>query len=89
VTETLTHDDCAVEFTLDSVSGNVLSAKLTDSSNPNCTLRNDAVEDIDVTIDGQALGLKFGQGFFQSGTSSCTTRIIGGRAISFGNPCPN
>lgn len=88
VKETLSHGLCSVEFTLDGIGGNVLSAKLTQGSDPGCNLRVDNVEDLQITIGNVPLGLKFGQGYFQSGETSCTTRVIGGRVYSWGSPCP-
>jgi hypothetical protein len=94
VTETLSHRDpvtgklCSVEFTLDSAGANVLAAKLTPDSDPDCDLRVDKVEDVEITIGGQPHKLKFGQGYLQSGLNSCTTRVIGGRVYSWGSPCP-
>jgi hypothetical protein len=95
VTETLTHENpttqekCSVEFTLDSIGGNVLSAKLTpDSIQAGCNLRVDNAPDVEIKINGILHRMKFGQGYFQSGEQSCTTRVIGGRVYSWGNPCP-
>jgi hypothetical protein len=99
VTETLTHDACSVEFTLSSVTGAVVSAKLTQESlDIGCSspslgdggaINAKAVEDLEITLEGTSLGTgAFGNGYFQSGTNSCTTRIIGGRVYTWGKPCP-
>jgi hypothetical protein len=89
VTETLTHGDCAVEFTLDKANGTVIAAKLTDDSSESCDLLVNDVADLEVTLDGLTLGLgQFGDGYIHNGTGSCTTRIIGGKVYTFGSPCP-
>jgi hypothetical protein len=90
VTETLTHGQCAVVFTLDSASGSVLNAQLTqDSIDAGCNLINDSVENLEVKLGSQTLGFgQFGSGYVQTGSTSCTTRIIGGRVYSWGSPCP-
>jgi hypothetical protein len=91
VTETLQHGACTVEFTLNALTGTVLSAKLTqDSLDAGCNLRIDDVEEGNVTvrINNVDLPIKFGQGYFQSGDTSCTTRVIGGKLYSWGSPCP-
>jgi hypothetical protein len=95
VTEILTHENpdtkkkCSVKFTLDSVGGNVVSAKLVDSD-PTCTLQIGDATDIEVTFPGSNTvhPLKFGVGYFESGSQSCTTRVIGGRVYTWGSPCP-
>jgi len=89
VTETQTHGDCTVLFTLDAATGTVLSAKLTpESITEGCQLRIDDVTDIEVTLGGVPLGTaQFGNGVIQTGNTSCTTRIIGGRVYSWGDTC--
>ena len=99
VTETLTHDGCSVEFTLSGVTGAVISAKLTQESvDIGCTspslgdggaINPKSVEDLEISLEGTSLGAgAFGNGYFQSGTNSCTTRIVGGRVYTWGKPCP-
>lgn len=97
VKETLTHVvpsgpnaglTCSVEFTLASDNATVLSVqKLDTSTDPSCTLRVDNAADLSITIGNNVLPLKFGQGYFESGTSSCTTRIIGGKVYTWGDTC--
>jgi hypothetical protein len=99
VVETLTHGSCAVEFTLDRVGGTVLSAKLTAASlaagcespdlGANGVINGRSVEHLELLMDGISLGTgNFGDGYVQTGSSSCTTRIVGGRVYSWGAPCP-
>jgi len=101
VVETLRHEGCAVDFTLDQVSGAVLKATLNEASstkplcqsgdNPStcCSLLSADVSELNITLGGQPLGDgQFGDGYIQSGSASCTTRIIGGRVYTWGSPCP-
>jgi len=99
VTETLTHDGCSVEFTLNSATGTVISAKLTqesiDSGCSSPSLGDGGVIDpksvgaLEINLDGTSLGAgAFGSGYFQTGANSCITRIVGGRVYTWGNPCP-
>jgi hypothetical protein len=89
LTERVTHGACTVEFSLDRVTGTVLSAKLTDDSDESCSLLSDVVENLEIKLGGQSLGnAQFGTGTIQSGTESCTTRVVGGRVYSWGSPCP-
>jgi len=99
VTETLQHGECAVEFTMNSLTGTVLSAKLTPASvvagceSPDMaldgTLDAKAVETLELVLNGETLGGgNYGNGFFNSGIGSCTTRVIGGRVYTWGKPCP-
>jgi hypothetical protein len=89
---------CAVEFTKDQITGKLLKAAVTGDSDPGCTLHEIPVDQLKLEVDtpiGQcadppcALGAaRFGEGYVHSGESSCTTRIIGGRVYTWGNPCP-
>jgi hypothetical protein len=99
VTETLQHGLCAVEFTLNALTGKVQSAKLTPASlaaecespgmGPDGTLNGKPAENLELLLDGVSLGLtNFGEGYVNTGTASCTTRIVGGRVYTWGSPCP-
>jgi hypothetical protein len=89
---------CAVEFTLDRITGNVLHAEVTGDSSAGCKLNQTPVENLSLQVNGpfgtcadatcQLGNAKFGTGYVHSGTGSCTTRIIGGRVYSWGDPCP-
>lgn len=91
-------DGCAVDFITDSLTGDVLSAKLTAESLTNgCTspsLNGDTIEPLDaaefeVFRGSESFGSwKFGEGYIRSGQNSCTTRVIGGRVYTWGDPCP-
>lgn len=91
-------DGCAVDFITDSLTGDVLSAKLTAESLANgCTspsLNGDTIEPLDATEfevfrGSESFGTwKFGEGYIRSGLNSCTTRVIGGRVYTWGDPCP-
>jgi hypothetical protein len=98
VQETLTHEDCSVVFTLNAITGAVLHAELTSDSDPDCDFVATDVENLNITVDDEALCNnppcnlgpgRFGQGYIHSDNQSCTTRIIGGRLYTWGNPCPN
>jgi hypothetical protein len=90
---------CAVEFTLDRITGKVLHAQLTDDS-AGCDFYDAPVESLKLSLKGlycaHPLGdgscpigdAKFGEGYVHSGTGSCTTRVIGGRVYTWGSPCP-
>lgn len=99
VTESLKHGDCSVEFTLNSLTGTVISARLTQESiDLGCSspslgldgLINPAdVADLQINLGGLNLGnANFGDGYLNSGENSCTTRVVGGRVYTFGRPCP-
>jgi hypothetical protein len=65
--------------------GEVLSA-VVDPPPPTCKFY---VDDFDITIAGTPHGKpNFRKGYFESGIGSCTTYVWGGRAYSFGDPCP-
>jgi hypothetical protein len=100
MTETIeSGDGCSVVFTF-SGGGDLLSARLTQASidagceSPNLgedgSIELQDVNDVEVSLNGQALGAgKFlSNGYIVSGTNSCTTRIINGRLVTWGNPCP-
>lgn len=91
-TEVLTFKHCSVIFTYDLTTGQVIDAHLTPES-VDCDFFQASVSDVQVTVNvpgGGSLGLgKFGDGYISTGTESCTTRIIGGRVYTWGNPCPN
>jgi len=93
--------DCAVEFTLDRITGTVLNVELTDDSPLDCKLNQTPVENLSLQVTGPfgvnnctptspcPLGnAKFGTGYVHSGEGSCTTRIIGAKVYSWGSPCP-
>jgi hypothetical protein len=101
--DTKTFEGCAVKFTYDAA-GAVLSATLdgTQSSKPLCSqngnnppccsdLTTTSIDKLTFSLEGVGdLGAgQVGDGYFSSGTSSCTTRIIGGRVYTWGSPCPN
>ena len=51
-------------------------------------------QDLELTLKVGATAIslgegQFGEGYVSSGTNSCTTRIIGGRVYTWGNPCPD
>jgi hypothetical protein len=94
---------CAVEFTLDRVTGKVLHAQVTGDSVGNCSLSQTPVTNLNLSVTGVvncpvanqlqdgscSLGpAKFGEGYVHSGSNSCTSRIIGGTLYSWGAPCP-
>lgn len=93
-------DGCAVDFVVDTLTGAPVSAKLTPESvaagcesptiaTDGATINAADVSTVEVKLGGQSLGAgKFGDGYLRSGTNSCTTRIIGGRVYTWGNPCP-
>jgi hypothetical protein len=80
---------CSVRFDYDSTTGDVVHAELTDDSG-HCDLLVSDVENLEITLDGHFLGHgTFGDvKFLSSGSNSCTTRVIGGRVYSWGDPCP-
>ncbi len=94
-------DGCVVEFAFSS-GGDLLSARLTEESldlEPPCTSPNlgaggfidpQAVTNIEIKLNGQELGAGqfISNGYVVSGENSCTTRIINGRPVSWGRPCP-
>lgn len=91
--------NCAVEFTKDQVTGRVLHVQVTDDSGPGCQLHQTSVEDLELVLPTTQIGTctsppcslgkaKFGEGYVHTGPTSCTTRIIGGRVYSWGDPCP-
>jgi hypothetical protein len=99
VTETLQHGQCAVEFTLNALTGTVVTAKLTPASvalgceSPDMTtdgiLNGKPAEALELFLNGVSLGnTNFGQGYVNSGPASCTTRIVGGKVYTWGSPCP-
>jgi hypothetical protein len=98
VTEVLRHGDCAVEFTLNAVTGTVISAKLTDDSPGTCTLHQTTTDQLNLELNEPfgdcatppcPLGPgQFGNGYVQTGSASCTTRIVGGKVYTWGSPCP-
>lgn len=98
-TETVNFKGCEVLFEIDPETDEVVSARLTPESlkagceSPSQTsdgviepMSADAAE---LSVNGQSYGFgKWGDGYFSTGENSCTTRIIGGRLYSWGNPCP-
>jgi hypothetical protein len=89
VTETLTHGECSVVFTLNSLTGSVINAELSDDSPSGCQFFDNPVSELELALDGESLGTaQFGDGYVQSGTASCTTRVVGGRVYTWGKPCP-
>jgi hypothetical protein len=100
-TETINFKGCEVEFTRDSVTGEVEKARLltaTSNAGDPCespTLNDDGtieprpVGEVEVLVGPVNLGFgKFGDGYISTGTQSCTTRMIGGRVYTWGAPCP-
>jgi hypothetical protein len=89
-TEEVTFKDCTVKFTYSAETGEVLSAVLTDDSVENgCTLDEQPVENLEITLNGVSLGMgTFGDGFISSGSNTCTSRVIAGRVYTWGSPCP-
>ena len=94
--------NCAVEFTKDQVTGKVLHVQVTDDSGPGCQLHQTSVEDLELVLPNTQIGTctsppcslgkgKFGSGdgYVHTGPQSCTTRIVGGRVYSWGDPCPD
>jgi len=91
--------NCAVEFTKDQITGRVLHVQVTSDSGPGCQLHQTSVEDLELVLPTTQIGTctnppcslgkaKFGEGYVHTGLFSCTTRIIGGRVYSWGDPCP-
>lgn len=88
-TEILKFKDCSVQFDYDSTTGEVVNAALTPDSDPACDFTTAGVESLALTLNGVPIGSgKFGDGTIASGTSSCTTRVIGGKVYTWGKPCP-
>jgi hypothetical protein len=90
---------CSVEFTLDQVGGSALKAKLTPASvalgceSPEMaddgTLVGQPIANLELLLDGESLGsANYGIAELNSGTTSCTTKIIGGKVYTYGKPCP-
>jgi hypothetical protein len=57
-------------------------------------LEGKPAQDLELTLKVGATAIslgegQFGEGYVSSGTNSCTTRIIGGRVYTWGNPCPD
>jgi len=102
-TERVNFKGCVVEFTRDSLTGDVVKAQLltptsieTGEACQSPTLNDDGfidprhVGEIQVTVGEVNLGTgKFGDGYIATGRESCTTRVIGGRVYTWGTqPCP-
>jgi hypothetical protein len=91
---------CSVEFTLDQVGGSALKAKFTQESleinhctSPGMaddgTIIGQPIGNLELLLDGESLGFtNYGTAELNSGTTSCTTKIIGGRVYTYGKPCP-
>jgi hypothetical protein len=89
VTETLRHEQCAVEFSSDRITGAFLSAKLTADSDPDCQFFVDDVQNLRLVLNGTDIGsANYGEGYTNTGAGSCTTRVIGGKVYTWGKPCP-
>jgi hypothetical protein len=91
--ETIVFKGCAVTFEYDLTDGHVVSAVLDEeNSKPGCTFHEDVVENILVTIPGvegvENSLVRFGDGYWSHSNNSCTTRIIGGKTYTWGDPCP-
>jgi hypothetical protein len=90
--ETVVFKGCAVKLEFDLATGEVVSAALDpDNSKEGGTFHEDSVENLELNLpDLGFLGPgRFGNAdFISTGSDSCTTRIIGGRAYSWGDPCP-
>jgi hypothetical protein len=90
--------NCAVEFSFDRASGALLDAHVTGDSDPDCKLTKTPAANLNLEVNTPigsctsppcSLGLaSFGSGYIHTGSSSCTTRFIGGSLYSWGSPCP-
>jgi hypothetical protein len=90
-TLTLTSGNCSVVFTLDEATNTVLDAQLTEDSADDCDFEVNDTDAVKIVIDGKDSGsVEFGDGgYIQHGSSSCITRVFGGRAYTWGPPpCP-
>jgi len=89
--EVVAFKQCKVEFTKDPLSGEVVSAALTEDSPETCQIYETTVDQLTVTVPGAGnVGVpKFGDGYVSSGENSCMTRIVGGRVYTWGSPCPD
>jgi hypothetical protein len=90
---------CSVEFTLDQIGGSALKAKFTqesldnDCSSPEMkadgTILGQPIGNLELVLDGRSLGsANYGIAELNSGDTSCTTKIIGGKVYTYGKPCP-
>jgi hypothetical protein len=92
-TEEMAFGDCKVKFVHNLLTGEIISAALTEDSPEDCDFYDSPVEDLHITLgEGEGameLGAAtIGLGFVSTGSDSCTSRVIGGRVYSWGNPCP-
>jgi hypothetical protein len=88
-TETVNFKGCSVNFNYDATSGAFLGAELAPDST-GCDFYENNIDDLTLNLPGLTLtDGKFGEGYISSGTNSCTTRIIGGRVYTWGDPCPD
>ena len=92
---------CTVCFMKDTATGDVVSAALNEEMSTkqtcgsgvtqNCcsALITESIDKLQLMLGTIPLGFgQIGEGTVSSGTGSCTTRIIGGRVYSWGDPCP-
>jgi len=90
--ETIVFKGCAVKFEYDLTTGEVVNAELDpdNSPSPTCNLTISDVGDLELSLPGLgSLGHgKFGDGYISSNDNSCTSKVIGGRLYTWGNPCP-
>src|SRR6185436_5287248 len=87
--EELTFNGCTVRFVYNAETGQVEDVFLPIDINPDtCNLLVNEVENLEVKLNGTTLGMgTFGDGYISTGSSSCTTRVVAGKAYSWGKPC--
>jgi hypothetical protein len=93
--ETIVFKGCAVTFIYDDNGGVVKVFNdpkfSTGGFHSNCSeVVVSEASALSLNIEGIGdLGLgQFGDGYFSSGSNSCTTRVIGGNLYTWGSPCP-
>ena len=87
-TVTETFKDCTITIPVDPFTGPGIA---TVSGDPGCEIEanGEDIAALEISINGVPLGTgTFGEGTVSSGTESCTTKMIGGRLYTYGNPCP-
>jgi hypothetical protein len=91
--------ECFARFARDLATGQVVESEtgLDDRSHPDCDFVRDDVTNVQLLLNGRPIGAtpgdpdalgQHGDGILSTGSESCTTRIIGGRVYSWGDPCP-
>lgn len=98
-----TGKSCFARFRRDLSTGEVIDAGLTSTSDAvspsdiDCDFEEYPVSELQLVLGGSIViggssGVggegQFGDGFLSTGSESCTTRIIGGRVYTWGDPCP-